>query len=275
MRVESLELMMKVWKCKSVDIPLSPPIVMGIMNATPDSFSDGGEAMDPAAAAVKARRLVDAGAGMIDLGAESTRPGYDEIDPAVEEARLLPVLEAVRRAVDVPISIDTRHAAVAAKALALGAEIINDVSAMADSGMAEVVASTGAGVVLMHGYREHVECNGWASQDSRCTVEDVAKFLEERIAAAEAAGIRRESIVADPGLGFGKTNKDSAEILRGTDKLLRMIGVPLLIGPSRKRFLREMDETRGIENRDEASRIAAEMAIERGAAIVRLHAPFA
>lgn len=254
-------------------IPLSPPIVMGIVNATPDSFSDGGEAMEPEAAAAKALRLVAAGAGMIDIGAESTRPGYDEIDPAVEEARLIPVLDAVRLAVEVPISIDTRHAGVAAKALAHGAEIVNDVSAMADPGMAETVAATGAGLVLMHGYREHVACRGWAAPDSRCTAEDVAAFLEERIAAAMSAGIRRESIVADPGLGFGKTNRDSAEILRHTSELLRL-GVPILVGPSRKRFLREMEETRGTEDRDEASRIAAEMAIERGAAIVRLHAPF-
>lgn len=263
---------MRVWKCGNVEITLSPPVVMGIVNATPDSFSDGGEAMEPAAAAAKALRLVEAGAGIIDIGAESTRPGYAEIGPDVEEARLLPVLEAVRRAVDVPISIDTRHSCVAAKSIAMGAEIINDVSAMDDPGMAEVVAATGAGVVLMHGYREHVACRGWAAPESRCTVEDVALFLEKRIAAAEAAGIRRESIVADPGLGFGKTNRDSAEILRGTDKLLRLLGVPLLIGPSRKRFLREMEETRGTEDRDEASRIAAKMAMERGATVVRLHA---
>ena len=189
---------------------------------------------------------------------------------------MLPVLKALRGVVAVPISIDTRRAVIAAKALEMGAEIINDVSALADPAMADVVARYGAGVVLMHGYKEHVARRGCGGADNeprpsaRIGIDEVEEFLEERVAFAVSRGIERAAIVIDPGLGFGKTNEESVAMLREARRLSRL-GLPVLIGPSRKRFLAEMDEAHGAGDRDEATAIAVRIAIEQGAAIVRVH----
>ena len=251
--------------------------IMGIVNATPDSFSDGGETLAPEKAAEKAMRLVAEGAAIIDLGGESTKPGAAEVSEEEEARRLLPALKAIRGVVDVPISIDTRRASVAARSLELGADIINDVSSLGDPDMARVVAESGAWLVLMHGYGEHVagrgivrDAAGRIVADGHIGIGDVVRYLEERIAFAEAAGIERGKMSVDPGLGFGKTNEESAEILRGVAELKRL-GLPIVVGASRKRFLADLAEARGAKNRDEASRIAAEMAIARGADVVRVH----
>lgn len=248
-------------------------MIMGIVNATPDSFSDGGEGMEPDAAASKARRLVNAGAEIIDIGAESTRPGADEIDAAEEGRRLFPVLEAVLATVSVPISIDTRHAAIAHKALAMGARIINDVSALEDPKMAATTADANAELVVMHGYREHRATPEIDPERMLVTTEAVAEFLLGRIADAEKAGVPRSHIIADPGLGFGKSHRESLSLLECADELKKRLGTRVLIAPSRKRFLRLMMQRDAAPfDRDEASFEAMRRAAAAGADIVRMHA---
>lgn len=259
-------------------VPLVRPLMMGVVNTTPDSFSDGGEALSPDKAAAKAVALVASGADIIDIGGESTRPGAAPVDADEEASRLMPALIAIRKAVSVPISIDTRRALVAREALALGAEIINDVSAMADPDMARVVADAGAGIVLMHGYAEHAAGRACGKGDEplstlvppQISISDVAEFLEERIAVAFKVGINRNSIILDPGLGFGKTNLESVAILRSLSVLCKF-GLPILAGPSRKRFLKALDEARNLSNRDDATRLAVQIAISQGATILRVH----
>lgn len=257
------------WVARGREIDLSRPVLMGIVNATPDSFSDGGQALDPDDAARRAMRLVADGAGIIDIGAESTRPGAGQVPEDEEARRLFPVLEAVRRAVGVPISIDTRRSGIAARALELGADIVNDVSALEDPGMARVVAESGAGLVIMHGYSEHLAFPS-GNPAARCGIGDVVAFLRERVAVACNAGIPRSAIAVDPGFGFGKSNAESAAILRGLAQL-RTLGLPIVAALSRKRFLADLPEASAAKDRDEATRVALGLAVAGGASILRVH----
>lgn len=242
---------------------------MGIINATPDSFSDGGHHLGPERAADVAVRMVAEGADLLDLGAESTRPGASPVDVAEETRRLLPVLRAVRRAVAVPLSIDTMKAEVARVALGEGADLVNDVSAgRFDPAMLALCAAAGAPVVLMH-----MQGTPATMQQAPCytdVIGEVRAFLAERAQAAEAAGIPRDAIVLDPGIGFGKTKIHSCALLARLD-LIAALGYPILVGVSRKGFLGEVLGGRSAEARSFGTAAAVAVAVDRGARIVRVH----
>jgi dihydropteroate synthase len=236
---------------------------MGVLNVTPDSFSDGGRFFDPSPALAQAKRMVAEGADIIDIGAESSRPygGAVAVDPAEERARLAPVLPAVV-ALGVPVSVDTMKAEVAASALAAGAAIVNDVWGLQrDPDMARVVAAHGAPVVIMHN-RERAD----AAID---IIADVMAFFARSLEIAARAGVARDRIVLDPGIGFGKTPEQSMTCIARLDALASF-GLPLLVGASRKRFIHSVVPSEPGE-RLGGSLAAHLMAVERGAAIVRVH----
>jgi dihydropteroate synthase len=208
---------------------------MGVVNATPDSFSDGGRFLDPDAAAAQAERLVAEGADLVDLGGESTRPGAPEVPVEVEKRRVVPVIERLRaRGCTTPISIDTRKAEVARAALAAGANMINDVSALADPALREVAVASGVPTVLMHTRGSPADMTSRAIYAD--VVGEVERELAEALARAVRAGVREEHILLDPGLGFAKTAEHSLALLAALPRL-RRLGRPLLVGPSRKSFL--------------------------------------
>jgi dihydropteroate synthase len=243
--------------------------VMGVVNVTPDSFSDGGLYLDPAAAIAHGLELEAEGAAILDIGGESTRPGAEPVSADVELGRVLPVIEGLIAAgVQAQISIDTSKASVAAKALRAGATLVNDVTALrGDGAMAGVVAQAGAECCLMHMLGEPRTMQRDPHYDD--VVGEVKAFLEERIAVAVAAGIAEERITLDPGIGFGKTVAHNLELLRRLHEVVA-IGRPVLIGTSRKSFLgrltgREADER-------VAGTIATNvLAYERGARVFRVH----
>jgi dihydropteroate synthase len=238
---------------------------MGIVNVTPDSFSDGGRHFDPGVAIAAGEAMVRDGARILDIGGESTRPGARPVSPAEEQDRVLPVIEALR-GVGVPISIDTRNAATMAAALDAGAAIVNDVSALRhDPAAAALVARRGCDVILMH-MRGVPETMASLAQYQDVAV-DVAKELAERIAAAEAAGIRRTAIAIDPGIGFAKDGHQNVVLLRGLGHL-RALGCPIVVGVSRKRFIGALA---GPGERDSGSLAAGLFALGQGAAILRVH----
>ena len=237
--------------------------VMGIINATPDSFSGDGLAGDIPAIVELARRFAGEGADLLDIGAESTRPGHQPVDAADELARLLPALEAVAGALSLPISVDTWKAPVARAALSAGAVIVNDVRGLrGDPALAGVVAEYGAGLVLMHHRRRPLP----AGDD---VTDDVISGLRQSIAAADTAGIPRRRLVVDPGIGFGKTADQNLELLRELGRL-RELGLPLLVGTSRKSTLGRLTG-RPPEQRVEATAASVALAIANGADIVRVH----
>ena len=239
---------------------------MGVVNITPDSFSDGGKFLAADAAIAQARRLVEEGAAILDLGAESTRPGAHPVGEDEEIARLMPVLEAVR-GVGVPISIDTRRARVMREVLAAGASMINDIEALAGPGSLEAVAGSGCGVCLMH--MQGTPATMQAEPHYRDVVGEVSAFLAVRVAAAESAGISRDRIVVDPGFGFGKTTAHNLELLRSLEAVAGL-GVPVLAGLSRKSMLGAI-AGRPAQDRMAASVAAALLAAQRGATILRVH----
>jgi dihydropteroate synthase len=240
---------------------------MGVVNVTPDSFSDGGLHLRPQDAIAAARRLVAEGAAIVDVGGESTRPGSESVPLDEELRRVVPVLEALA---GLPVSIDTAKAEVARRALELGAELVNDVTALrGDADVAGVVADSGAYVCLMHMLGEPRTMQVDPRYDD--VVSEVAAFLEERLAFAVAAGIREDRICLDPGIGFGKTLEHNLELVRRLDVLLSL-GRPLVVGFSRKsslgRLLGDPEATSGPLS---ASLAAAIAAFERGATILRVH----
>lgn len=245
------------------------PRVMGILNVTPDSFSDGGRFLDPAAALAQAQAMAEA-ADLLDIGGESTRPGAAEVAVIEEVARTAPVIAALRAGgLTVPLSVDTRKAAVARAALAAGAGIVNDVAAMGfDPEMASVVASAGAPIILMHS----VGTPATMQDDPRYedVLLDVYDFLNERIAAAEAAGIARERVMVDPGIGFGKTAEHNLALIRRLS-LFHDLGVPILLGASRKRFIGAIGRE-GVAERRVAGSVAVALAgVAQGAQVMRVH----
>ena len=241
--------------------------VMGVVNVTPDSFSDGGEFLDPAAAIAHGRRLAEEGAGILDIGGESTRPGAAPVDADVELRRVLPVIEALADA-GAQISIDTTKAEVASRALDAGASIVNDVSAFRFApGLAGVVAEADAECCLMHMLGEPRTMQDNPRYDD--VVADVKAFLEERMAFATAAGVREERIWLDPGIGFGKTLEHNLELLRRLDEIVAL-GRPVVVGTSRKSFLGKL--TGKPEKERLPGTIATNvLALERGAQVFRVH----
>lgn len=215
--------------------PGMPCALMGILNVTPDSFSDGGRHADPAVAVVAAERMVAAGATWIDVGGESTRPGAEPVTAGEELARVLPVVRALAARGLGAISIDTAKAVVAEAALAAGATMVNDVSAGADPAMLPLVAARRGPIVLMHMQGEpRIMQQAPRYHD---VVDEVCSFLETRMRAASAAGVRDQDILLDPGIGFGKTTAHNLALIRALPDLARRLGRPLVVGLSRKRFL--------------------------------------
>jgi len=242
--------------------------VMGVLNVTPDSFSDGGRYLEPDAAVKHALEMVEDGADVIDIGAESSRPGAEPVPEEEELRRLIPVVREVCRRVAVPVSVDTTKAAVARQALDAGAAIINDISALqADPAMAAVVAEAGAGLVLMH--RQGTPKT--MQQDPRYgdVVADVREFLYERMQTAAQAGSAADHILLDPGIGFGKNLSHNLTLLARLGEL-RPLGRPILVGVSRKSFIGEaLDRKTGDRLMGAAAAVA--VAVLRGAGLVRVH----
>jgi dihydropteroate synthase len=256
------------WRTAQRTMLLDRPCVMGILNVTPDSFSDGGRLATVDDALRAAEALRDAGADVLDVGGESTRPGAGAGDEAEERRRVVPVIRRLVAEVGLPVSVDTRRASVAAEALAAGAEIVNDVSALThDPAMAGVASAAGAGVVLMH-MRGTPE-----TMDAATTYGDVAPEVAAELAvrrdAALAAGIAREAIVLDPGLGFAKTVEQSFALVNRLESLVAL-GQPVLVGPSRKRFLGAATG-RAVHERDAATAAVCVAARLRGAWAFRVH----
>ena len=241
------------------------PQVMGIVNVTPDSFSDGGRFYSPDQALDHARRLIDAGADSLDIGGESTRPGALAVGEQEELERILPVLEGLRHC-GVPVSVDTMKPAVMRAALAAGAAMINDVCALQVPGALEAVRDSDCAVCLMHMQGEPRRMQD--APQYRDVLNEVYDFLATRIAACEAAGITRARLCIDPGFGFGKTLEHNLALLRGLPRLAEL--APVLVGVSRKRMIGEITG-RSVEDRLAGSVAAALRAVENGASIVRVH----
>lgn len=243
------------------------PSVMGVVNVTPDSFSDGGAHLDPTAAVAAARRMLDEGAAIVDVGGESTRPGSEGVPVDEEIRRVAPVLEELH---GTPVSIDTAKAEVARRALELGAELVNDVTALrADPGMVDVVAESGAYLCLMHMQGEPRTMQVAPSYGD--VVAEVAAFLESRLAFAVAAGIAEDRICLDPGIGFGKTVEQNFELVRRLD-VITSLGRPVLVGFSRKSSLgRILGSPSATSGPLSASIAAAVSAFDHGATILRVH----
>lgn len=253
-------------------LAMDAPRIMGILNVTPDSFSDGGDFHDAGAAVRHAKAMIAAGADMIDIGGESTRPGAVTVGNADEIARTSPVIAAIRAQSDVPISIDTRKADVAEAALAAGATCVNDVAAMTyDPAMAAVTARAAAPICLMHTSGDPATMQNNPTYDD--VLLDVYDFLAARIAAAEAAGIARDLIAVDPGIGFGKTLEHNLTLLRGLS-LFHGLGCPILLGASRKRFIGTIGNASEAKDRMAGSVAVALHGIAAGVQILRVHDTF-
>ena len=255
-----------MWHCGKFQFELSRPLVMGIVNVTPDSFSDGGRHLSAANAIAHARQLIADGADILDIGGESTRPGAALVSEQEELDRVLQVVEGLRD-IPVPISIDTYKPEVMRAALAAGASMVNDINALQTAGALEVVADCNAGVCLMH--KQGMPQTMQQHPQYQDAVSEVSAFLRERIAVAETAGIARDRIVIDPGFGFGKTLAHNLDLLSDLDTF-SALGVPVLAGLSRKSMLGAITG-REVNDRMAASLAAAMLAVERGAAIVRVH----
>ncbi len=246
------------------------PLVMGILNITPDSFAES-EPLDTATAVARAVAMEADGADIVDIGGESTRPGADPVDAAIELQRILPVITALRGRLRVPVSVDTYKSSVADAALEAGAHLVNDVSGLLyDPTLAAVVARRGASIVLMHTRGRSKDM--YQHADYTDVVLDVVRELKLRVEAAVAAGVPRESIVVDPGVGFAKRAVHSYGVLARLREVSAALGRPILVGPSRKSFLREASGGADASGRDWATAAAVTASVLGGAHIVRVHA---
>jgi dihydropteroate synthase len=274
MRVRSAE-PGRLWRAGQREISLDQPIVVGILNVTPDSFSDGGNFFSPDAAIRHGAGMIADGADIIDIGGESTRPGAAGVRVKEEVRRVQPVVKALRAILpDVPISIDTTKSTVAAEALDAGADIVNDVAGMSlDAAMPSLAATSGCGVIVMHSRGGVEEMATYRRADYGADpMSEIIDELRERTKAVEAAGVERDRIIVDPGFGFSKKSEHSLRVLRELRRLTEL-GYPVMAGPSRKRFVSEIaggpDATIG--DRDIATVAACVIALERGAMLFRVH----
>lgn len=249
--------------------PTHLPLLMGVVNVTPDSFSDGGAFLDPAHAIEHGLKLVDEGAAILDIGGESTRPGANEVPEETELARVLPVIKALAVQTAAAISIDTRKPAVARACLDAGASVWNDVSALTFSDESlSVAASINCRIVLMHAQGDPKTMQDDPKYDD--VVEEVFNGLSRRMAACEAAGIERSRMIVDPGIGFGKTLAHNLTLIANLDRLSGL-GAPVLLGASRKRFISALDRQGPAGARIGGSIAAAVAGAARGASILRVH----
>ncbi len=248
-------------------ITLDCPAVMGILNMTPDSFSDGGRFVAPSVAIMHAEQMAAAGAAIIDVGGESTRPGARDVTEQEEIDRVVPVIEAIRSALDVAISVDTSKPGVMRAAVAAGATMINDVRALRSEGALQAAVELQQAVCLMHMQGQPRTMQQDPEYDD--VVADVTQFLRERVSECTRAGIAEDLIVIDPGFGFGKTLEDNIELLANL-RQLQDVGPAILIGVSRKSTLGALTG-REVDDRQPASVAAAVLAAERGASIIRAH----
>jgi dihydropteroate synthase len=260
----------RIWRCRDHALLLDErTLVMGIVNVTPDSFSDGGLFADSETAVAHAARLIDEGADIVDVGGESTRPGAEPVDLDVERRRILPVIEGVRAArPGVPISVDTRHAVVAAEALAAGAAIVNDISGGSDLEMLRVARDVEAGFVLMHMQGEPGSMQVSPRYDD--VVEEVHEYLRQQVEAALFAGLGAEQLCVDPGIGFGKGLDHNVALLRSLGRF-RDLDAGVLVGVSRKRFIGALTGVEDPTDRLEGSLAGAVLAAAAGADVVRVH----
>ena len=256
-----------VWRARGVEWEVRRTLVMGVLNVTPDSFSDGGRFHDEREAVGRGLQIAEEGADLLDVGGESTRPGSQSVPAEEEWRRIGGVIEGVHRHSAIPISVDTRKPEVARRAIASGAAIVNDVTGLRDPAMAKLVAESGAGAVIMHMRGEPATMQ--ADPRYADVVAEVTAFLGQQLESAVAAGVPREAIVLDPGIGFGKTPAHNEDLLRGLPGI-RGLGRPVLVGVSRKSFLATV-HPKGDTRRLEASLAAAGFAILQGANIVRVH----
>ena len=253
--------------CAGRTLDLSRPRVMGILNVTPDSFSDGGRYLGTDAAIRHAEGLIDQGAAIIDVGGESTRPGAEAVPLQQELDRVVPVVERISAAFDIPISVDTSKAEVMTAAAAAGAGMLNDVNALRAANALPAAAATGLPVCLMHMQGEPRTMQ--AAPQYADVVADILSYLGERLAICERAGLNRNRLLVDPGFGFGKTLRHNLELLRDLQRF-EQLGVPVLVGISRKSMLGALTG-RPVDERLAGSLAAAVLAVERGARIIRVH----
>jgi len=243
-------------------------LIMGILNVTPDSFSDGGLFINEDSALEQAYKMIEDGADIIDVGGESTRPGSDSVSVEIELERVLPVIESLSKTAKICISIDTYKSAIAEKALEKGANIVNDISALSDPRMASVVAKAGVPIVLMHKKGTPKDMQIAPYYDS--LILEISAFLQEKIQIAIESGISPDQIIIDPGIGFGKTIVHNIEILRNLQEF-KALGKPILVGTSRKSFIGKILHTDDVKDRVEGTSATIAIAIANGADIVRVH----
>ncbi len=260
----------RLWRCRDHSLALGArTLVMGIVNVTPDSFSDGTRFADVQDAVVHGARLADEGADLVDVGGESTRPGADPVPRDEELARVLPVIEGICAArPDVAVSVDTRHAEVAARALAVGAAVVNDVSGGRDPAMFEVVRDSGAGLVLMHMRGDPATMQDDPRYED--VVAEVHEYLRERVEAAVFSGIAADRLSVDPGIGFGKDLEHNLAVLRALEAFTDL-DAAVLVGVSRKRFVGSLSGVERAVDRLEGSIAAAAWCAANGADVVRVH----
>ncbi|HOW58293.1 MAG TPA: dihydropteroate synthase [Candidatus Omnitrophota bacterium] len=258
-----------IWQIRQNTLSFDRTVLMGILNVTPDSFSDGGCYLDGEKAFERALQMIEEGADILDLGAESTRPGAKSVSAEEELGRLLPLVTRLRQKVNLPISIDTTKVEVARQCLEAGADIINDVSGLRRSGseMAKIARQFGSGMVLMHSRGTPETMQGLA--EYRDVVTEVVRELRESVCFATEAGVKPEQIVIDPGLGFAKTAGQSFEILKHL-RVFHEIGLPLMIGPSRKSFVGQVTG-RNPKEREFGTAACVAVAVMRGVQILRVH----
>ncbi len=264
--------MTHTWKIARRFLAIRRPLVMGILNVTPDSFSDGGMFADRASAFYRAEQMIREGADIIDIGGESTRPGSSPVEPSVEIDRTAALIEEIVKQFDVPISIDTSKSSVAAAALEAGAEIINDISGLRwDIGVADVAARSGAGLILMHSRGPFEAMHSQAPVED--IISDVKADLRRSTSQAIEAGVQNENIVIDVGIGFGKTPEQNLELLSRLGAIADAFAeFPLLVGTSRKSFIaKAVGSNIGPDERLAGSLASAAIAVWNGASIVRVH----
>ncbi|HLS21669.1 MAG TPA: dihydropteroate synthase [Paenalcaligenes sp.] len=258
--------MSNIWVCGRFELSLERPLLMGIINVTPDSFSDGQQFLAAEQAIAHGRALVEQGADILDIGAESTRPGAEPVALTAELARLFPVIEGLRN-LNVPLSIDTFKPEVMQAVLELGVDIINDISGFRSAAAREVVADSSCGLCVMHMQGEPRTMQDHPHYDD--LKGEVRGFLQQRVQALRSAGVQRDRIMLDPGLGFGKTVADNYILLRDLDEL-DIDGLPWLIGLSRKSMIGQVTG-RAVQDRLAGSLAGMLAAVDRGAAVVRVH----